>query len=101
MGENYPRCDRSDEQSAKRRVRFDAEEDGEPSISIVSAVAAATDQDPVEMEPLANVIDTDALDVLVSSDNPDSNLVHISFVYEGTHVTVDSSGLLRIEPEEV
>lgn len=101
MTEKVPSEDRTEATSRERRASFDPETPGEPSISIVNEVAAATNQDPAEMEPLASTVDTDALDALVKSVNRDPNLVHVSFTYEGRDVTVDSGGMLRIEPKQV
>lgn len=101
MTKKVPSEDASEAPSRQRRVSFDPDTPGEPSISIVNEVATATSQDPAEMEPLASTVDTDALDALVKSARRDPNLVHISFTYEGMDVTVDSGGMLRIEPKQV
>jgi hypothetical protein len=48
------------EATVEREIR-----DESPSMAVVSAVAAATNTDPTEIEPLYESIDPDALDYLV------------------------------------
>lgn len=101
MTDYHPDENSDDRESRERRTSFDPATDGEPSISIVNEVAAATGQDPAEMEPLATAVDTDALDALVSANGNREGMVHISFTYEGMDITVDSGGILRLEPKQV
>ncbi|WP_225335453.1 HalOD1 output domain-containing protein [Halomicrobium urmianum] len=57
--------------------------------AVVDAVADANDVSPLEMKPLASVVDPDALGALFR-DSADSG--SITFRYVGTQVRVDSDG---------
>lgn len=59
-----------------------------PSIAVVEAIAFVTNRDLRDIEPLADVIDPDAIDRLVSH----GDAVTISFSWEGHDVQISSSG---------
>lgn len=65
---------------------------GSPSMHILDEMAAHTGSDPLELPPLYEVIDPDALDVLVSS----TARGEVSFTYEGYQVTVNCSGTVGV-----
>jgi len=69
---------------------------GQPSTGIVQAVAAETDSDPLEIAPLYDHVDADALDTLVSAE-ASSDSVHVSFRYCGFLVLVDNHGRLELQ----
>ncbi|WP_165857915.1 HalOD1 output domain-containing protein [Halonotius pteroides] len=58
------------------------------SITVVEALATATGDEPTEMRPIHSVIDTDALDRVLSRDDT----VMLSFTWEDHDVQVSSSG---------
>lgn len=64
------------------------------SSEVIFAVAKATGQDPVQMEPLNSVIDPDALDKLFQTSVGGSPRTggRVSFTMEGCEVTVRASG---------
>ncbi|SFH02505.1 hypothetical protein SAMN04488063_3607 [Halopelagius inordinatus] len=65
---------------------------GDPlGLQVVEAVAAFRGVDPLELDPLAESIDADALNGLFSPVG-DRNTANISFTYEGVRVTVTSRG---------
>jgi hypothetical protein len=69
--------------------------DEPPSHSVVEAVAEVTNTDPTQLRPLYEVIDTDALDDLITGDfkriqTPDE--LRIAFQYEGCDVAVYADG---------
>jgi hypothetical protein len=70
--------------------------DGEtPSLSVAATVAAATETPVEQLRPLAEVIDTDALDrIFAPSSGAASRYpsTSVSFRYEGCHVTVYADG---------
>nr|WP_161605563.1 HalOD1 output domain-containing protein [Natronorubrum sulfidifaciens] len=69
-----------------------------PSMAVVSLVAAVTDTDPLELEPLYNAVDPEALDSLCAAGNSVSTL---SFEYAGYTVVVEQSAAgveLSLEP---
>jgi hypothetical protein len=62
----------------------------QPSIAIpvVEAVADATGVDPTALRPLAEVLDTDALDALCDAGRP--SRLAIEFAYEGRLVQIET-----------
>ncbi|WP_254762528.1 HalOD1 output domain-containing protein [Natrinema marinum] len=65
------------------------------SLRVVEALAAATDTDPSELEPLYHAIDPEALDQLFQSDS--SADVSVEFGYHGSLVEVRSDGTVAID----
>jgi hypothetical protein len=73
-----------------------------PSQSVIQAVTAETGTDPREMQPLGDVIDTDALDRLFGSKSGSPGRTTegcFSFLYEGCRVTVYADGRTVAVPE--
>lgn len=62
------------------------------SEQVIEAVAGATGTDALELPPLYDAIDPDALNTLVEG----SGGVTISFVYAGQEVCIESDGAIRI-----
>lgn len=69
--------------------------------SIVFAVSALTDTDPVEMEPLHRVVDVDALEELFApkADGTPRGDGIISFTYGGCEVTVRGNERVYVESD--
>jgi len=63
-----------------------------PSIATVSAVAEATDRDPMALPPLFDTIDPDDLDALVTG-AAEPTRVSVCFEYAGTTVTITDGGI--------
>lgn len=63
---------------------------------IVQAIADHTETDPLEMTPLATVLDTDALDSLVTTGSD----VRVTFHYDGHAVSVGADGSVAVDGEE-
>ena len=74
---------------------------GSPSSAVVSAVAVASDTDPLEMDSLYETVDTDALDSLVTPRRDAVGDLHITFEYHGYEVTASSYGDLKVKPLQV
>ena len=66
-----------------------------PVVAVVSAVADAAGTDPLELPPLSNVIDPEALNDLVDCGR-NSALRSISFEYAGYDVVVSGTGDIRV-----
>lgn len=58
--------------------------------TVISAVASFKGVDPVDLTPLYDVVDPDALEALVDGDS--DTYCHIEFEYAGVLVELDSSG---------
>lgn len=72
--------------------------DATPSELVVTTIADATDQSPLELAPLFERIDPDALDALIDWSAPDSS-ISISFEYLGYTVLVSPAGVRLAEAE--
>lgn len=78
-------------------IRYDWERSPPPSLAVVEAVAAATDRDPTELPPLAEELDTDALDDLLTRAATEGGpTASATFTYAGCRVDVDSAGELAV-----
>ncbi len=71
-----------------------------PSIAVIETVAVARDEEPVNLETLNDVVDTDALDAVLSRGTPprDESRVRVSFSYARCEVTVRSDGGVTVDP---
>lgn len=65
------------------------------STRVIEAVAAATDADPLDMAPLADVVDPEALDGLFSP----AVEGHVVFSYDGHEVSVFSDGRVLVDED--
>lgn len=68
------------------------------SAAVVSAVAAASDTDPLDMDPLHSTIDTDALNALATPRDVSNSDAHLTFEFHGHKVTISKFGRLKIRP---
>lgn len=79
------------------RGRFDWSET-EPTVAVIETVAVATDQTPLDVYSLHDVIDTDALNTLVTSARDDAGVdLQVTFAAPGCEVTVHGDGLVETE----
>jgi|AntRauTorcE11898_2_1112593.scaffolds.fasta_scaffold19778_1 hypothetical protein len=69
-----------------------------PSMAAVGAVADTLDTDPLELDPLYETVDSDALDGLLR--RPGSKTVEISFTYAGCDITMSDDGRIRLSVNE-
>ena len=69
-----------------------------PSTAVVELLAEELGQDPTELDPLYETIDTEALDRLVSSNgtNPDDHTLAVSFSFNGYAINIQSGGLVEL-----
>lgn len=85
------------------------ESDHSPTAVIIRALAEATGRDPVELSPLHNFVEPDALDALFEHrDGETSDHAIVSFTVEEWNVFVRDDGRIRVcdatqytEPEPV
>ncbi|MDG5761945.1 hypothetical protein QA600_21725 [Natronococcus sp. A-GB1] len=70
-----------------------------PVVAVVSAVADAAGTDPLELPPLSNVINPEALNDLVGAEKS-SGLESISFEYAGYDVVVSGAGDIEVVRSE-
>ncbi len=62
---------------------------------IVTAIAERTGADPLEMDPLYDAVDVDAIEAIVASAGDAS----VEFVYHGHTVVVDGDGSVAVTGE--
>lgn len=78
---------------------YHAPDDPQPIYTtLLSAVAAVIGTAPLEMEPLHDALGEKMMDVLLRL--PEEANTSLSFRYEGTDVTVRSSGTIVVDPVE-
>ncbi|RQG94010.1 HalOD1 output domain-containing protein [Natrarchaeobius chitinivorans] len=76
---------------------FDPAVDDQPTAAIVTAVASLVERDPLELTPLYDAIDPDALESLFDHACRADDASHqVWFTYEGFDVGVCSDGEVRI-----
>lgn len=78
-------------------TEFEWDSDGSVPVAVVETVASVTGQSPTEMEPLSEVVDTDALDQLFTSRrSTPRHLGCVQFQYQGYLVEVSATGSVRV-----
>lgn len=71
---------------------FMSRADRSASTRVIEAAAARTDRDALDLPPLAEAVDPEALDAIAD----DSSAV-LTFPYAGMHVTVGETGAVSID----
>jgi len=69
-----------------------------PSVAVVEAMAAVVEADPLDLDPLADVVDVDCLNRLFDPTTPMTGGTRVTFTYHDHEVTVNASGSIRIRP---
>ena len=67
------------------------------SSTIVRRVAAHTEKDPIELPPLYETIDPDALDEVMTSGSAAGSSVSVRFTYAGLYVTATAEGTVELQ----
>lgn len=67
-----------------------------PTTAVVTTLAEIRHCEPVEIEPLYGVVDTDALDRIISGTTDSS--VKVTFVVDGFEVTVSGDNVIEVVP---
>jgi len=83
-------------------VEYEIGIDESVSMAVVRAVSAVEGRDPQSLPPLANVLDTDALNALFDarSDGTTRTGGRLSFVYSKCQLTIDNGEFLTLQPLE-
>lgn len=83
-------------------MEYDIARDESVSMAVVRAVSAVEGRKPQSLPPLANVLDTDALDVLFDArgDGTARTGGRLSFVYSNCRITIDNGEHLTLQPLE-
>lgn len=81
--------------------RFEYDQETTPaSMAVVAALSEAMDVDPMDLEPLHESVDTDALDALVRVRGTMNGDVQVTFTHEKWVMTVYSCGVIAVTPPE-
>ena len=72
------------------------------SEAVVAVVAQVREQDPIDLPPLYESVETDALNALLAATihKSDRSEVEVSFEYAGHQVTVDNHGTVEVSDLE-
>jgi len=76
------------------RATFDREQTP-PSMAVVAALSNVMDVDPVDMDPLQGIVDTDALDAILGDRSGDSKRA-VTLTVADYSVTVGSDGTVSV-----
>ncbi|QPV64825.1 hypothetical protein I7X12_09570 [Halosimplex litoreum] len=87
----------SNESEAVAFDHYDWDGEDSPSIAVAEAVAAVTNRSVTALPPVQEVVDADALDMLVRSGDPLA--VRVTIDYAGTDVTITGDGRIRVRPD--
>lgn len=86
------------EESGAYTARYD-QQSTLPSMAVIGAVSDVLDTDPLELDPLFETLDTEALDGLLRKEG--STPVHVSFTFASCEITMSGDGRIRLSvPEE-
>lgn len=69
----------------------------EPAVSVVNAVAAKVDKDPLELPPMYHAIDPDVLTDIFAGTGDSNRAESVQFTYLGYLITVFSDGEVKIQ----
>jgi hypothetical protein len=83
-------------------MEYDIGSDESVSSAVVRAVSAVEDREPCSLQPLADVLNPDALDELFTSRPGGRSRTggRIAFVYSNCRVTIDNGEYLTLQPLE-
>lgn len=87
-----------DDQKRRHRVKYDPGQ-VTPSVAIIAIVSNITGTDPLELDPLYDAIDFDALDTLFTADM--SSVSRLTFWYSECEITVRTDDLIDEDLIEV
>jgi hypothetical protein len=91
------------DEAAESAVVYEPSPSESLSEGVVAAVAAASNCDPLatdDLDPLATVLDPDALDSIFETVGSDTNptAARVTFRYHGHEVTVERGGRITVVP---
>lgn len=82
-----------DAQEGRYRVAYDSV-DATPSLAIITVVSTITGKDPVDLDPIHESIDPDALDALFTAEF--SSVNRLTFQYCGYEITVGTDDVVEV-----
>lgn len=85
--------DEFEEQEGFYRVKYDSGK-ATPSFAVITIVSKVTGIDPLDLDPLYDSIDGDALDALCTTDR--YSVSRLTFQYSGCEITVGTDDVLKV-----
>lgn len=82
-----------DERADRYRVKYDSVR-ATPSFAVVAVVSNITGIDPLELDPLYESIEPDALNALFTADI--SSAIRLTFQYSGYEITVGNDDVVEL-----
>lgn len=82
--------------AASHQFEIDWERREPVSFTVQTALADVEDCSPVELDPLADYVDPDALEAFFRGPSAEVTTRNLSFEYDGYTVHVDGTGYVRI-----
>jgi hypothetical protein len=79
---------------------FDWLDEDAVAVAVVGTVSTVTGREPTEMQPLAEVVDSEALGMLFATPGPGGESSHVQFEYENCLVRVSGDGTVAVTPVE-
>lgn len=79
---------------------FDWSDEDAVAVAVVNTVSTVTGRDPTEMQPLAEVVDSEALGVLFARPGAGRESNYVQFEYESCLVRVSGDGTVAVSPVE-
>lgn len=89
MGQTSPDMNNQRGNSEDHTTVFERADDTSICVAIAEAVSAVTNTSPTRLDPLYDVVDTDALERLVETGGTDTE---VTFSFEGCQVAVFGDG---------
>lgn len=71
-----------------------------PSEAVIYRVASCESVDPLELRPMYDAIDPDALDSLVYDSATSGATLQVQFSYHGYDITVMGDGVVHVDQED-
>ncbi|MGQ3412939.1 HalOD1 output domain-containing protein [Natrinema sp. LN54] len=84
-----------DQESGTYRAQYDRDATS-AGMAVIAAVSNVLGVNPVELDPLHDTVDTDALDELVRRRDTPHGSVDVSFTIEGYEITVFSNEVVTL-----
>lgn len=80
------------------RATFDWADPDQPSTALVEVIARTRGLDPIEVEPLHDHLDPDALNALFARESPNGAVGSIAITIDGYRIRIEREGRIVAEP---
>ncbi|WP_049927107.1 HalOD1 output domain-containing protein [Halopiger goleimassiliensis] len=98
--ETEPRQDDAAVRTAAEATAHEFSSNGPAAVAVVDAVSAVSGTDPIDLPPLYETIDPDAVNALLEASDPDSP-VRIEFSYAGYDVVLRDGPRVTVRTDDL